>query len=98
MSTPWDARTYDVSSTPQQTWAQDVLSRLDGVSPDATILDVGCGTGRVTELLLALGPAGRVLPIDASLDMVELARARLADRAAVWRLDVLELELASRSM
>jgi ubiquinone/menaquinone biosynthesis C-methylase UbiE len=59
-----------------------VLSRLDGIAADATILDVGCGTGRVTESLLVLVPAGRVLAIDASLDMVELARARLGDRAA----------------
>jgi trans-aconitate 2-methyltransferase len=94
MSTPWDARTYDVSSTPQQAWAEDVLSRLDGIPPDATILDVGCGTGRVTESLLAFVPAGRVLAIDASVDMVELARARLGVRADVWCQDVLELELA----
>ena len=57
-----------MSSTPQQAWAQDVLSRLDGIPPDARILDVGCGTGRVTESLLALVPAGRVLAIDASLE------------------------------
>ena len=94
MSTPWDARTYDVSSSPQQAWAEDVLSRLDGIPPNATILDVGCGTGRVTESLLALVPAGRVLAIDASLDMAKLARARLEDRADVWCQDVLELELA----
>jgi trans-aconitate 2-methyltransferase len=94
MSTPWDAWTYDVSSTPQQAWAEDVLSRLDGIPRDATILDVGCGTGRVTESLLTLVPAGRVLAIDASLDMVELARARLGDRAHVWCQDVLELAVA----
>ena len=93
MSTPWDARTYDVSSGPQQAWAEDVLSRLGGIPPDARILDVGCGTGRVTESLLALVPAGRVLAIDASADMVELTRARLGDRADVWCQDVLELEL-----
>jgi len=94
MSTPWDARTYDVSSAPQQEWAEDVLFRLDGIPPDATILDVGCGTGRVTELLLALVPAGRVLAIDASVEMVGFARARLGARADVWCQDVLELQLA----
>ena len=95
MSTPWDARTYDMSSTPQQAWAQDVLSRLDGIPPDARILDVGCGTGRVTKSPVALVPAGRVLAIDASLDMVKLARARVAeDRADVWCEDALALEIA----
>ena len=93
MGTPWDARTYDESSQPQQAWASDVLARLEGIAPDATVLDVGCGTGRVTEALLALVPRGRVLALDASADMVELARRRLGDRAEVWCQDMLELDL-----
>jgi len=93
MSTPWDAPTYDRTSAPQQSWASDVLARLEGVAPDATVLDVGCGTGRVTEALLELVPRGRVLAIDASADMVDLARARLGDRAQVWREDALGLSL-----
>jgi trans-aconitate 2-methyltransferase len=91
--TPWDARTYDRCSEPQQAWAADVIARLDGLAPDASVLDVGCGTGRVTEMLLALVPRGRVFAIDASQDMVELARARLRGRARVWREDALEMAL-----
>ncbi len=93
MGTPWDARVYDRTSAPQQSWAQDVLDRLAGIAPDATLLDVGCGTGRVTERLLELVPRGRVLAIDASPEMVELARERLGDRAEVWCESALELEL-----
>jgi trans-aconitate 2-methyltransferase len=94
MATPWDARTYDASSTPQQAWASDVLARLHGIPRDATVLDVGCGTGRVTESLLAFVPGGSVLAIDASEDMVTLARSRLGDRGKVWCQDVLDLDLA----
>jgi trans-aconitate 2-methyltransferase len=93
MGTPWDARTYDTSSEPQQAWASEVLGRIEGIAPDATVLDVGCGTGRVTEALLALVPRGRVLALDASADMVALARRRLGDRAEVWCQDVLDLDL-----
>jgi trans-aconitate 2-methyltransferase len=93
VGTPWDARTYDQSSEPQQAWASDVLARLQGIAQDATAIDVGCGTGRVTEALLALVPRGRVLAIDASADMVALARRRLGDRAHVWCQDVLDLDL-----
>jgi trans-aconitate 2-methyltransferase len=94
MATPWDAGTYDVSSEAQQAWAEDVLGRLAGVAGDATVLDVGCGTGRVTERLVELVPRGRVLAFDASPAMVELARARLGNRAEVWCQDVISLELA----
>jgi trans-aconitate 2-methyltransferase len=93
MRTPWDAGTYDRSSEPQQAWASEVLSRLAGIAQDATVLDVGCGTGRVTETLLTLVPRGRVLAFDASSDMVALARRRLGDRAQVWCQDALDLDL-----
>jgi trans-aconitate 2-methyltransferase len=93
VGTPWDARTYDLSSQPQQAWASEVLARLEGIAPDATVMDVGCGTGRVTEALLAIVPQGRVLAMDASEGMVALARTRLGGRAEVWCQDVLDLEL-----
>jgi trans-aconitate 2-methyltransferase len=91
--TPWDALTYDRSSEPQQVWASEVLARLQGIPQDAMVLDVGCGTGRVTEALAALVPRGRVLAVDASTDMVGLACRRLGDRVEVWCQDVLDLEL-----
>jgi trans-aconitate 2-methyltransferase len=67
-----------------------VLSRIGDLPDGARILDVGCGTGRVTEALL---DRGEVLAIDASADMVAVAQQRLGDRARVWRCDVLDLEL-----
>ena len=94
VSASWDARTYDRASRPQQEWAWAVLERIAGRLPKgAAVLDVGCGTGRVTEALLELVPDGQVLAIDASQEMVELARRRLGDRARVWRRDVLDLVL-----
>src|SRR5258706_8156533 len=79
MSTPrdWDASTYDRGADPQTRWGGAVLERLP-LTGDETVLDAGCGTGRVTELLVERLPRGRVIALDASPAMVEEARRRLA--------------------
>jgi len=56
----WDAATYDRVSAPHLDWGRDVVDRLD-LRGDERVLDAGCGTGRVTEMLLERLPRGRVL-------------------------------------
>jgi 2-polyprenyl-3-methyl-5-hydroxy-6-metoxy-1,4-benzoquinol methylase len=54
--------------------------RLAGLQPGMRVLDVGCGPGDVSFVAARLiGPEGTVLGIDAA-DIVELARARAAER------------------
>ncbi len=77
MSTEWDAATYDRVADPQTRWGTQVLDRL-ALRGDETVLDAGCGTGRVTELLLDRLPRGRVIALDASASMIAEARRRLA--------------------
>ena len=43
VGTPWDARTYDVSSAPQQSWASEVLERLEPIAPDARVSTSAAG-------------------------------------------------------
>jgi len=78
MTTPrdWDAATYDRVADPQTRWGAAVLDRLE-LSGDETVLDAGCGSGRVTESLVEHLPRGRVVAVDASPSMVDAARARL---------------------
>src|SRR5947199_155425 len=54
MSAPrdWDAATYDRVADPQTRWGTAVLDRLPLVG-DETVVDAGCGSGRVTEARLA---------------------------------------------
>jgi len=47
----WNARAYTRLSNPMQTWGEAVLSRL-ALRGDETALDLGCGSGRLTEFLL----------------------------------------------
>lgn len=89
----WDARAYDRVADPQVEWAQDVLARLD-LTGDETVLDAGCGSGRVTEDLLRKLPDGHVIGVDASPSMIMLARQRLdGDRVELLVADLTELEL-----
>jgi trans-aconitate 2-methyltransferase len=90
----WDAETYDRVADVQLEWGLAVLPRLP-LRGDETVLDAGCGSGRLTEKLVDRLPHGRVLGVDASEDMVRKARERLGDRADVRRADLAELELAS---
>lgn len=73
----WNASTYDRVADPQTRWGAEVLERLP-LQGDETVLDAGCGTGRVTELLLARLPRGRVVALDFSEAMLGEARGRLA--------------------
>jgi trans-aconitate 2-methyltransferase len=85
----WNADGYHQVSGPQVAMARAVLDRLD-LRGDETVLDAGCGSGRVTRLLLDRLPRGRVIAVDASPDMVARAREELAGLAA----DVREADLA----
>ncbi|HJS94619.1 MAG TPA: methyltransferase type 11, partial [Solirubrobacteraceae bacterium] len=62
-SRDWDAASYDRVSDPQLGWAREQLERLK-LSGDETVLDAGCGSGRVTALLVDLVPEGRVYAVD----------------------------------
>jgi trans-aconitate 2-methyltransferase len=90
----WDAAGYEELSSPQTRWGAAVLERLD-LSGDEAALDAGCGTGRVTELLLEKLPEGSVLAVDGSAAMVEAARKRFAGepRVRVEQQNLLSLEV-----
>jgi trans-aconitate 2-methyltransferase len=92
MTRDWDAATYDRVSGPQVAMAARVLDRLP-LDGDETVLDAGCGSGRVTEMLLERLPFGHVIAVDEAPSMVEHARSRLGDRATVLRASLTELEL-----
>ena len=90
----WNADVYDRVSGPQLSWGREVVERLP-LRGDETVLDAGCGSGRVTRLLVERLPRGHVIAVDGSPSMVERARAALpADRVTVLpAVDLAELKL-----
>ena len=88
----WDARTYHRVSAPHQEWAEELLERL-ALRGDETVLDAGCGSGRVTLKLLQRLPRGHVIAVDGAPSMVAEARKLLGERATVIQSDLVDFTL-----
>lgn len=72
----WDATAYDKLSDPQFSWGMKLLATLP-LRGDETVLDAGCGSGRLTEELLKRLPHGHVIALDLSGNMLQTAQERL---------------------
>lgn len=59
---------------------EEMLAELVRCLPEnpASVLELGCGTGRLTELLAANYPDAAITAVDAAPEMIEVARERVA--------------------
>jgi trans-aconitate 2-methyltransferase len=89
----WDASGYQRVSVPHEEWAAALMERLP-LTGSETVLDAGCGSGRVTRMLVERLPEGRVIAVDGSAAMVEKVGEvlRTGDASFVSDLTALELE------
>jgi trans-aconitate 2-methyltransferase len=69
----WDAEKYDSVRAPQVDAGRELIS-MAKVNETDKILDIGCGTGKLTVELARLASKGSVTGIDPSTDMLEKAR------------------------
>jgi trans-aconitate 2-methyltransferase len=76
MPTDWDPAHYLRFEDERTRPAQDLLARVP-LSRAALVVDIGCGPGNSTELLLERFPEASTLGMDSSQAMLESARARL---------------------
>ncbi len=86
----WDAAAYEQLADPQEAWAREILERAR-IRRHETVLDAGCGSGRVTRLVLERTP--HVVAVDGDVDMVAKARESLPAHVRVLHQDLLELEV-----
>jgi len=89
----WDAASYQRVSVPHEEWARALMERLP-LRGDEVVLDAGCGTGRVTRMLVERLPEGRVVAVDGSETMVAKVREVLRPGDEAFVADLAQLELA----
>ncbi|MBT8201689.1 MAG: methyltransferase domain-containing protein [Acidimicrobiia bacterium] len=85
--TAWDPAHYEQFERERAQPGHDLMARIDLTAPHR-IVDLGCGTGRLTGLLADRYPTADVLGIDRSSEMLSEAAGRVRYRQA----DIVEWE------
>jgi trans-aconitate 2-methyltransferase len=78
--TEWNAAGYARISALQQAMAAEVLALLD-LRDARSVLDLGCGSGRITSEIAARLPEARVVGVDASVEMIVYATEKYVGEA-----------------
>ena len=68
----WNAQKYKQFSKSQEKWAKELLENIS-IDETTSVLDIGCGDGKVTNLFYQQG-AKEVVGIDSSSNMISLAK------------------------
>jgi trans-aconitate 2-methyltransferase len=92
----WDAEKYHRVSDPQHGWGLRVLERL-APKYGERILDIGCGTGRLTAAIAGEAPESVVIATDRSGAMLREARKQFPDVADFVQADGMRLPFAPRT-
>ncbi|ELY99769.1 type 11 methyltransferase [Natrialba chahannaoensis JCM 10990] len=78
--TEWDSTSYDGDHSFVFEYGEDIVDLLEP-APDERILDLGCGTGHLTNQIARSG--ADIVGLDASAEMLAEARERYPDREFV---------------
>lgn len=97
----WDkaADHYDNGWSRQLTPGQNLMMDLAGINPGDRVIDIACGTGRVSRRAASLvGPGGHVTGVDISAEMVALATATSsAPNLSFVRMDAEALDMPANA-
>jgi len=73
------ADTYDNYAIIQKEVAGRIFDRLSGIKINPkSILDLGCGTGSLTQKISALYPDAKIVPLDFSEEMLRICRSKVS--------------------
>jgi malonyl-CoA O-methyltransferase len=90
------AKTYDAYADVQKSMANRLIDQLSTnfFNQEVTILEIGCGTGYLTQLLCEKFPKATITAVDLSSGMIELAKQKvIEDRVSFICGDVEEISI-----
>ncbi len=73
----WDPAQYAKFSDHRTRPALDLLARIPPTESVHSVVDLGCGTGNITEHIVRRWPSAQITGVDASREMLALAQTRL---------------------
>jgi trans-aconitate 2-methyltransferase len=76
----WNAKDYANNSQNQFNWAIELLEKLK-LKGDESVLDIGCGDGKITALIAKALPNGKAVGVDSSAQMIKLAETSFISKA-----------------
>jgi len=74
----WNASEYEKHSSAQLEWARELIQKLD-LKGHESVLDIGCGDGKVTAEIGRYLSEGTVIGIDSSDAMIDLATLKFPE-------------------
>ena len=91
----WNARDYEENSAAQLKWARELIGKLR-LRGGESVLDLGCGDGKITAEIARKVPDGAVVGVDSSGSMIARAKQRYGD-SPFTNLRFTEMDAASLS-
>ena len=95
----WNAEDYAKNSSVQLQWAQELIEKL-ALHGCESVLDIGCGDGKITGRLALAVKNGHVIGIDQSEDMIRLATEQFPSakypNLSFFRMDATEIRLTEK--
>jgi trans-aconitate 2-methyltransferase len=95
----WDADDYANNSSAQLQWAEELIAKL-ALQGTESVIDIGCGDGKITAQLAHIVKYGCVLGIDSSESMVQLATEQFPPttnpNVSFLHMDATEIRLSQR--
>lgn len=71
----WNPEDYAEHSSAQFKWGKELIELLN-LKGNESLLDIGCGDGKITELISKKLSSGKVVGVDSSKDMIRFARQK----------------------